>query len=282
MGRFDKFVDITQTSRDRNNWRMVTEELKERTRAVMRGTAFAAAQAAYEEVLGSIPNTGEYRELRSSLKISEIGGVPKDDGGAFAVHVPTRGRRISKVDVGRTVIYVRAKKRLRKNRKDITYLEDHGPWTADTIPFWPSYKEAVVVQRKVSKREADAVAKSQERVALKVRRELNGLGKKVASKKKNAEGGVKRNQRKAVPDVAMQALNLEFGLEGSRARPVFRTALRRVKQRAKNFGGEHPALREALTDPNSQKWKTWPKRHDKISSSRANEFAGFHKRLGYS
>lgn len=268
-------------AKHRNNWRMVTEEWLLRGQRMMKGTVYALASQMYDEVIDRIPSTSGYREFTESLRVSEISGaVKKTDGGAYAVHIPAKGRRVRRVDVATTVIYVRVKKRLRKNRKDLMYLEDNGPWTADTIPFWPSYKEAVVQQRKVKKREADDVAKRQKKVASKVKRELAELGKKYAGKSKGKDGAISRDQ-KAIPDLAMQGLNMEFGMSGDRANPVFRPAIRAVKDGARRIPSRYPVVREAMLSPNTQRWKTWPPRQDKISRKEAANFVGFMKRLGF-
>jgi len=260
---------------------MVKEDWALRGQCMMKATVYAMAKQFYDEVLGNIPSGSEYKEFTESLKISEISGFKKSDGGGYAVHIPSKGRRVSKVDVDRTVIYVRVKTRLRKNRKDLIYLEDNGPWTVDTIPFWPSYKEAAVVQRKVTKREADAVAKRQKKVALKVKRDLAELGKKYARKKDGQDGSIKRDSKKAIPDLAMQGLNMEFGMSGERSTPVFRPAIRAIKDGAKRIPYRVRVIREAMLDPNTQRWKTWPPRQDKISPKEAATFNGFMKRLGY-
>lgn len=277
MPAFNKFVNIKQTAKDRNNWRMVIEEWVGRSEAMMRATTYILAKETYEQVLGRIPGVDGYRELKDSLRVSRIlAGTP-----AYSVHVPSKGRRVKKIDVATTVIYVRVKKRLRKNRKDLMFLENNGPWTTDTIPFWPSYKVAAITQRKVTKRQADAVADRQKKVASRVKRELAAMGKKDARQSDQKDGAVKRNTKKAIPDLAMQGLNLEFGMSGQRSRPVFRPAINAVKGRAKSLAARYKIVVEAMTDPNTQRWKTFPPEKYKITSKQASEFDGFIKRLGY-
>ena len=84
----------------------------------------------------------------------------------------------------------------------------------------------------------------------------------------------------AVAAGAMQGLNLEFGTDGERSRPVFRPALRTVKTKAKRLPVTNKIIGEAMMSPNTQRWKRWPQRKDRISAKQANEYSGFIKRLG--
>lgn len=280
MGNNDRFVDITESPDTRNNWRLAKEELVERGAAMARMISYAVAKEALAALLDEIPGGSDYDELRKALKISEIGGPKKGKESAFAIHIPSKGRRIKKIDVGKTVIFVHAKKSLNRPAEDIQLLEDSGPWTADTIPFWPTDSEALVVQRKVSKREADKVAKEQKLKLPKLVHQFKEMGRSIKPVKPGSPGRIKRNA-KAVPDLAMQALNLEFGGGDTKSKPVFRKVFRGIKQSIHGLADRFDEIMDAMTDPNSKTYKTWPKRMDKISSSEAGKFGGFQKRLGF-
>jgi len=275
------FVDIQQSPRDINNWRMVTKELEDRAKAMHRMVSYAAAQEVFEQILQGIPGGATYKELRRALRVSEVGGTKKGTESAFVVHAPVKSRRVKKVDVGKTLLFVRAKKRLSRPDPAIKLLEDTSPWTADTIPFWPSKKEAVVVQKKASKREVDNTAKAKKSSLIGVRNQLREMGRKVKKKKVGEPGHIGRKS-KAVPDVGMLALELEFGGEGKRAKPIWRNALRGLK--ASGVGrlpDRYKVIREAWFNPNSKRWKRWPARMDKIGKNEAAKYKGFQKRLGY-
>lgn len=281
MGKNERFVDITQSSDTRNNWRLATEELVERGEAMARMISYAVAKEAFDALLDEIPSGNDYDELRKALKLSEVGGPKKGKEAAFAIHIPMKGRRIKKIDVAKTVIYVHTKKSLNRPAEDVQLLEDTGPWTADTIPFWPKDSEAVIVQRKVSKREADKVAKEQKMKLPRLIHQFTEMGRNIKPMKPGSPGRIKRNA-KAVPDLAMQALNLEFGGGGSgKSKPVFRKVFRAIKGKISGLAERFDEIKDAMTDPNSKKYKNWPKRMDKISSSEASKFKGFQKRLGF-
>jgi hypothetical protein len=280
MAKGSRFVDIKKTPRTINNWRLVEEELEARASSMHRIVSYLAAKEAFDMLMTQIPGGADYKDLRQSLRLSEVGAGKKGKEAAYAIHVPMKSRRVRKIDVPKTVIYVRAKKLLNKPDPAVMLLEDKGPWTADTIPFWPSKREASVVQRKVTKKEADKVAKMQKPNMGKIRAELLDMGRRVKKKKPGDPGHIKRGS-KAIPDVAMQALDLEFGTAGGPSRPVFRKTIRRIKKGIRRLPAKHRIITQAMFDPNSKSYKSYPPRMKKISSSEASKFAGFQKRLGY-
>lgn len=280
MGKNDRFIDIDQSPATRNNWRLATEELVERGEAMAKMISYAVAKESLDALLDEIPAGADYDELRKSLKISEVGGPKKGKEAAFAIHIPARGRRIKRIDVSKTLIFVRTKKSLNRPAEDIQLLEDTSPWTADTIPFWPTKSEAVVIQRKVTKREADQVAKEQKLKLPKMVHQLVEMGRTIKPMKPGSPGRIKRNA-KAVPDLAMQALNLEFGGSGAKSKPVFRKVFRNIKQAIGGLANRFDEIKDAMTDPNSTKYKNWPKRMDKITTGQASQYKGFQKRLGF-
>lgn len=280
MGKLDRFVDINPTAATRNNWRLATEELKDRAAAMSRMISYAAAKEIYDAVLDAIPGGNDYSELKKALKLVEVGGAKKGQEAAFAIYVSPKGRRIKKIDVSKTLITIIPKKAQSAAPDDVVLLGRSGPWTADTIPFWPKKSDAIVVQKKVSKRQADAVAKQRKKEFPDIRKQLMEMGRKVEAMKPNAPGRLKRNS-KAVPDLAMQALSLEFGDQGIRSNPVFRKAIGATKRGMGGLSDRFIQIKDAMTDPNSKKYKNWPAHMNKISSSTAGTFKGFQKRLGF-
>ena len=124
MGKYDRIVDIQKSPKTINNWRLATEELEERFKSLHRTVSYLAAKEAHENLLSSIPSGSEYADLRKALKISEIG---TKSGGAYSVHAPVKGRRIRKIDVPKTIIYVRAKKKMTRADPAVQLLaEIHG------------------------------------------------------------------------------------------------------------------------------------------------------------
>lgn len=280
MGKYDRFIDIDQSADTRNNWRLAIDELKERAKSMTRMISYAAAKEIYDSILAEIPSGQDYAELRKSLKLVEVSGTKDGKEAAYAIYVNPKGRRIKKIDVGRTLITIIAKKGRSPAPDDVDLLERLGPWTADTIPFWPKKSEAIITQRKFPKSRVDAVAKKLKKQMPEIRHELLQYGRKIDVAKPNSPGRIKRNA-KAIPDLAMQALSLEFGDQGIRSKPVFRRAIGNTKRTIGGLPKRFVDITDAMTDPNSKKYKNWPPRIDKISSGTATTFKGFQKRLGF-
>jgi hypothetical protein len=280
MGKYDKFIDIDQSPDTRNNWRLAIEELKERAASMTRMISYAAAKEIYDAILEGIPGGNDYAELKKSLKLVEVSGAKKGQEAAYAIYVNPKGRRIKKIDAGRTIITIQAKRGRTPPPDDVVVLEERGPWTADTIPFWPRKSEAVITQRKVSKKQVDDLANKLKKEMPDIARQLLEAGRRIDPMKPNSPGRIKRNA-KAVPDLAMQALSLEFGDSGVRSNPVFRKAIGQTKRTMGGLSKRFVEITDAMTDPNSKKYKNWPPRISKISSGTAASFKGFQKRLGF-
>lgn len=270
------FVDIQIDPRDLKNFRLA-QQLPKRTDAMLRALPYEAAQMLLSSVVSGLPNRGQYREIKKNLEVAEVSVFRKGVGGhgAFALHVPTKSRRVKKTDASRTVLYVRVKDKRLVVDPAVMVLEDMGPWTMDTIPFWPDKRKASVVQRKVSVREVQKVAKRQRAQKNKVRRDLNRLGKRIPAKRK-----LKLKRGKAVPDLVMSALELEFGMTGG-SKPVWRQSLAKLRKGGVRRIERNRQVRQIWYDGNSKIYKTWPKRGKSISSGDAAKYRGFQKRLGY-
>lgn len=280
MGKYDRFVNMEPSAETRNNWRFAIEEFEERARSMVKMIAYAAAKEVYDAVLEGIPGGNDYSDLKKSLKLVEVSAGKKGKSAAYAIYVNPKGRRVKKIDVGRTLITIMAKRGRRRPDDDIVFLETNGPWTADTIPFWPNKSKAIIVQRKVSKQQvADISAKMKKKMPDFIS-QLAKMGRRIAPIKPNSPGRLKRNA-KAVPDVAMQALSLEFGSEGGKSKPIFRKSIMATKKSMGGLPERFVEIREAMTNPNSKKYKNWPGEVEKVSSSVASGFRGFQKRLGF-
>lgn len=277
---FSRFVDIQPTARSKNNWRLATKELTERTEAMVRMISYAIAKEAFDALLDEIPAGNDYEELRKGLKLVEVSGSKKGNESAFTIHIPSKGRNIKKIDVSKTVFFVRAKKGNKPPNKDTAILERNSPWTADTIPYWPKKSEAVVIQRKTTKKEVDQVAKDKKPKLQQFTRELREAGRRIKPYKPGSPGRIKRNG-KALPDLAMQAMSLEFGGGGVKSRPVFRKVFGSIKRTVAGLANRFSEIKDAMTDPNSKKYKNWPRTMDQISSGQASKYMGFQKRLGF-
>lgn len=256
------------------------EKLPQRMKAIMKMYAFVAAKQLLDGLLQKLPKGERWAELRKALELVE---VPGSGATYYAVRAKFRARRVKKVDVNRTVIYVRARKVLDRPKPEVQLLEDLGPWTPDSLPFWPTPKDAVVIQRQVSKREADKIAKQRGIDLPKVRREFDRIGFAVNTKKHIDEQPKRKGGRqKAIPDVAFEALSLEFGAPGIRPIPAWRVTLSDLKSFGlKQAHLKYRQLSRALTDPRDRSWGQWPLPQKRGKQSELKDYVPFQIRLGY-
>jgi len=187
---------------------------------------------------------------------------------------------VRKIDEARTVLYVRAKRGLLNPAPEkIKFLEDYGPWTTDSIPFWPSKKQAVVVQRKVTRREADHIAHLQKQKAPQTRAMMQKLGLDKLSKTLASQ---KSKRNKVVPDTSFAAINLEFGSDGQRPVPAWRVGVGDLMRSGiKTAPRRYRQLKASLSNPDNGAWKRWPNVKDKVKVSAARGYVPFMKKLGF-
>ena len=270
------FIDIRESPSTLKNFRLV-RELEERRKKLLRAVPYAVAQTVYDDLMSGIPNTPEYKEMKKNLEVAEVRAGKKGKSAAYTVHAPTKSRRVKKTDVSRTAIYIKAKRRLNPMDPAIKILEDHSPWTMDTIRsfgFWPKNTKAVIVQRRVKAQEVDRIRKERTAEKAKIRRELEKVGKRIPARK----GLGISKKSKAIPDIGIQALALEFGSDGKRGKPVWRTDIGGVSGGGiRRLPNRFPEIKKIWFDPNQK--RRWPPRVQKTSSSEASKYMAFQKRI---
>ena len=152
----DDFIDLELDHEGKSTFKFV-KELDKRADAIKRMFVWAMANDLYELVTEKIPKGKRYDKLIKSLKVGE------GDKGVFAVYIDNKAKGIKKIDAQKTLIYIRPRHIQDKPKKEIQILADYGPWTIDTLPFWPSRKDAVIVQRKVDQRTVSKIADKQDK-----------------------------------------------------------------------------------------------------------------------
>ncbi len=200
------FLNIKTNHEGRANLHYL-ETMDRRALAFMRAYNWALTNDLYEMVKDGIPQGQKYGSLIKSLKLGELTG-PK--GSTFAVFIDSQSKHLKQMDAQRTVIYVRKRQVPTRVKPEIQILIDKGPWTMETIPFWPSKKDALIIQRKTDTRTADKITRLQKGQKDVIRRDLAKLNIKSVDQatKQKMMGGRKV---KAVTDVANEMTTLEFG-----------------------------------------------------------------------
>ena len=270
-------IEIRQDPETLKAYRLVAE-WEERTARVMKHLPVLVADYTRKEMLELIPKGEEWSAYRRSLEVARISGMPVGTAGVV-LHANMRSRQVRRVDVPRTVLYIRSTRKLRRVKPEITILERFSPWTLQTLPFMPKRGEALVVSRRVSKREVEQVEKDRLKDRTKWRRELDRAG--VKEVKKDRQLQIPKKVR-ALPDVAFEALRLEFGLGNVKQKAHWRPALRRLKSGGiKSMIRLNRKLRLAFTDLDFRGWKRWPKKtRNKVRMSEARNYLPFQKKLG--
>ena len=255
---------------------MFKQDIKQRLIAMQQQTLYDSAKFVHERLLERIPDTDEYNLYRKLLEVSMIKGMKKQTYG-YALRVPSKQRKVRGIDAEKSLLYVKPRRKPSRMKDSIKILANAGPWTADTLPFWPSSKDAKVVVRRVSSREVTKIAKKLKKTKNRTwKRDLIKAGVKMSKMKplKIPKGA------KIIPDLAFQAIRLEFGEGGTKSKPHWRPAVRALVTNYLPTLGESPAYRKVLLSPTSNAWKNWPTRtKTTISTRMAEDYVPFTKRL---
>jgi len=254
----------------------LTTEWPKRAQAARNRFLVLAVSKIYETLIENIPN--DHKDLRDSLQLSRITGLP-DSFFGLVIHSRVKWSKLDKSSVDSCVLYVSAKAKLSQRvPPEVRVLEEHSPWTVDTLPFQPDVKVATVVSRKVRSSTVDRVRANRKQDRGRWIRKLNKLGIRETRKDKRFS----EHTTRAVSDLEFESVRLEFGLGGSRAIPHWRPAILKVNSR----GGVTAITRrrefmKAFLTPGFGRWKLWLKTvHPKASLRRVGRYHSFQTKLG--
>lgn len=252
----------------------LVREWPARTSRFRRVVPYLAAHYVRDKILEFLPTQDDLAPYRSAIEVVGVSG-----GAVYAVRVSARKRRVKKVDIPRTVLYVQANKRLSRTLPEIAVLEQYSPWTVQTLPFTPKRSEALVVSRKVSRREVERIAKARMRDQQEWQKALSKAGRREVRKDKRLDIPKKVH---ALPDVAFEALRLEFGLGGVKGQPHWKPAIRDfLSSGLKGMLRQDRRLVHLFTKKSFTAWKRWPPRTaTKIRMGELRNYLPFQKKLG--
>jgi hypothetical protein len=230
-----------------------------------------------ELVSERIPTKDDYATYASSMEVVKVAGVRPEEGVAYAIRVKPKARRVRQVDSKKVVLYIRPRRRLARVPPQIEVLEKYNPWTLDTLPFMPKKREALVIMRRVNGREVTKIGEQRKRDKPQWRKELTRVGAPPAKAAHKPKLG---RHTKALPDVAFEALRLEFGL-GVQPRPHWRPALHQFLPGGfRSMLRKMPGLQAALTNPKFSGWRKGPpKTRNRIRVQDAMSFVPFERKL---
>jgi hypothetical protein len=277
--RSGKTVEFkVQEDRKTKNLKKLINQWPARSAHLQKLLPYLSARYVLEKIEENLPKGSDYDAYRTSLEIAQIVGLPRGFGG-YAIRTNKRSRKVRNVDVPLTVIYVRANRKLRRIPKEIKILEKYSPWTVQTLPFQPKRSEALVISRKVSKREVEKIEKARLKDKPTWRKALDKTGRREISKDKQLKIPKKVH---ALPDVAFEAIRLEFGVGGMKAEPHWKPAIRELMATGMKhmLRSDHRIKRSYLTAGYTQ-WKHWPPRQRKIRLLEVKSFLPFQKKLGF-
>jgi hypothetical protein len=164
-----------------------------------------------DDLIKGYPGYLKVRRIPSKVDGFSVYGV-LPPGWAFS-------QRLRSVDVQRTVLYVRPKVVRGESEPAAVVLARKNPWTMNTLPYEPTRREASMMARQVSEREARKIDAQRKRERNEVVAELRALGKPIRSPEQVTM------TRRVTRDLFFEVCRVEFGVETPQ-RPHWRPATR--------------------------------------------------------
>lgn len=245
-------------------------ELGERMAASERLVVYNSAKMVLDEIKQKLKSPA-YADYVDALRLVQIAVEPP----AYAIYAKPKRKRLTKLDTNTVVLYVRPKARNMAKIPDyIKVLEQFSPWTMGTIPFIPRKQEAVLIYRTVRENEVNAISKKRNDHRSEWETALTKAGKKPQKPVVFPPAG------KAIPDLAFEALRIEFGIGPGAGKSHWRPALRLLaKSGVRRMLSPNSASMRPVVEPAYAGWKTPPQAEAEISTSVAAGFQGFQSKL---
>lgn len=256
----------------------MVREYPKRIKAVRGEFTREVAEEVKNDLVRAIPKTSTFKDYREGLRVSKVGRFPGVDD-VFTVDVPSNKKSAKNVDPKVTIFLISPKPRARGSLGKIKVLQQYGPWTSDTLPFYPAESEAVIITRRVTRKEAASIRNKRNRDAPKWKAALASAG---AVERKSGRKTLTSKQGTMVPDVAFQALRMEFGIGGQTSKAHWRpTILNIARRKLPKLFKKRTKYDKVMSEPQNVDWLTWPKREkSQLSAREVNNFKEFQDRLG--
>jgi len=269
-------VQVKQLSGSREGLKLI-RQWPQRLEKMQAQYAYLGAKYMHDQVTQRIPKGTAYRGYRQGLEVVKVKGTSKGEY-SYAVQIDKTNRHVKEMSPHRQLIWVKQGSRMGRRADAIELLVKGSPWTFESLPFKPKRSEARLVTHKATAEEVMRVTRKKQRERQRYAPKLAHHGVRVPGR---ANSFRVPNKMAKLPDAALDALKLEFGLGGVQANPAWRVGFRGLKK--KGFSGflkDKRFFGNPLTKSSYNQWKKWPPptKH-KISVGQAKAFKGFQDKV---
>jgi hypothetical protein len=225
-----------------------------------------------------LPKGSDYKTYRQGLEVVRVRGLPEGQY-AYTVQVDMKNRLVRKVRPQQVLLYVHAKEREARTDPATSILAKYNPWTYDSLPFTPDPKFGWVRTKKVRLKEVSKTTELRNRDRSQWSKELARVGRRMTPKSNKIKIPKKVS---TLPNIALEALKLEFGLGGTKPRPMWRIGVRTlIKSELRRFAKNPKYFVFPFTKPSYNLWKRWPLRtKHSIPATQALKYIPFQRKLG--
>lgn len=246
-------------------------EWPDRRQAMMRHLVQGAAYKAVERIRGRLPQQAAV--IADSLKVARVAGQSPEEP-AYAVVLRPNRQVIPESDTSSVLLYVTPKAG-KRGPTAAKILKAYNPWTVDTLLYVPKASEAAIMTRKAAPAEVAAVSVKRKADLIACRKQLATVGVRPPNRPLlNLD-----KRPTTLPDVAFESLQLEFGLNNTKAVPHWRPSLREVLSvDVRQFGKSNTYI-WTFTRPSYNGW-SGVRGSRAIRLTEVQKFGMFQQRLG--
>lgn len=224
----------------------------------------------HQELLDRISRIKGPKDYKKRLIIAEI----RDPNGRSWWAIVAKGKTLSQreYDPKQSILTVVPRYDLDVENPIEDILVSHGPWTPETLPFVPSLRQAAVVIKRATLKDADTVKK-------KNLFEMDAISEKMDASDIEFETRLKVYEKlKVVPDLEIEAMRLEFGA-GTTAQPHWRPAIKWGERIGLTMIENDKDFIRILTDPTYKGYKVRQHAKDFLTPSELKALEKFQNKV---
>jgi len=198
-----------------------------------------------EDMKAQLPDTPEMEQYKDSLQLRALTGPVKKDEVSYAIFSDPKEMEVAHLNEKEAVVYVEAK--LGKLSELSQLAIDYSPWTVDQLPRNLPGHEVRFVHRQVTEGEVDEIRERN----LKTIQQYSAQFTRAGAKFDKAD---EIDQPATIPDLAFQAIRMEFGI-GQKPVRHWSYALHRFSGRIKEMTTSPSIYGKHVEDPNFTGWR---------------------------
>jgi len=224
----------------------------------------------HQELLDRISKIKGPKDYKKRLIVAEI----RDPNGRAWWAIIAKGKTLSQreYDPKQSILTVVSRYDIDVENPIEDILVEHGPWTPETLPFIPSLRQAAIVIKRATLKDAEAVKR-------KNLFEMDAIQEKMDKNQLEFDPRLMVYEKlKVVPDLEIEAMRIEFG-QGEISKAHWRPAIKWGTKIALSVIEKDKDLMRILTDPTFKGYKVRQHAKDFLTPSELKALEKFQNKI---